>query len=386
MVDMARMSDRPFADCEQPPFCRHKHSLKAYLITCLKIALPIGVVVWLLWSIPPEQIEQLSQRPKNWPLLGLAFALALLGTCITFVRWYLLVRAIQLPFRLSDAFRLGFLGYLFSFVSVGSVGGDLFKAFFLAREQPRRRAEAVSTVIVDRVIGLYALLLVTSSAILWADFPNPTPALRSICSMTHVATLVGGLGIVMVLIPGFTRGSVSEWLAGLPRIGGTVAQLISAVRMFRGKPLTMVAIVAMSMTVQSLFVVALFLIARSLFTAPPSLAEHFIVVPLSMVAGALPLTPAGLGSFELAMDELYAHVPAAGSGDVIGVLVALVYRIVSIAIAAVGVVYYWTSRGEVQAILHEVEETQAQTDSPPSDPYRDCESSPLPGVEPVQSP
>jgi uncharacterized protein (TIRG00374 family) len=336
--------------------------LKSYFLTFLKIAIPLGVVVWLLGTIPPDQLEQLRARPKNWPMLGSAFLLSLVATCITFVRWYLLVRAIQLPFRLSDAFRLGFLGYLFNFISIGAVGGDLFKAFFLAREQPRRRTEAVSTVIVDRMIGLYALLLVTSTAILFADFPSPSPALRSICNLTHLATLLGGLAIVMVLIPGFTRGSLSEWLAGLPRIGRTLQQLISAVRMFRDKPLTMLTIVAMSMLVQSFFVVALYLIARSLFAVTPTLAEHFVVVPLSMVAGALPLTPAGLGSFELAMDELYARVPAAGAGDVIGVLVALVFRLVSIAIAAVGVVYYWTSRREVEAVLHAVEETQTHAE------------------------
>ena len=79
---------------------------------------------------------------------------------MTFVRWYLLVRALQLQFRLVDAFRLGFLGYLFNFVVVGSVGGDLFKAIFIAREQPGRRAEAVATVLVDRIVGVYALVLV----------------------------------------------------------------------------------------------------------------------------------------------------------------------------------------------------------------------------------
>ena len=93
---------------------------------------------------------------------------------LTFVRWYLLVRALGLNFRLLDAFRLGFLGYLFNFVSVGSVGGDLFKAIFIAREQPGRRTEAVATVLVDRVVGVYALVLLTSTVICWAGFPMPT--------------------------------------------------------------------------------------------------------------------------------------------------------------------------------------------------------------------
>ena len=65
---------------------------------------------------------------------------------------------LHLPFRLRDAFRLGFLAFLLNFVSVGAVGGDLFKAFFIARDQPGRRTEAVATVVVDRLVGFYALL------------------------------------------------------------------------------------------------------------------------------------------------------------------------------------------------------------------------------------
>ena len=55
------------------------------------------------------------------------------------------------------------------------------------------------------------------------------------------------------------------------------------------------------------------------------------------------------------MESLYEIVPAEGSGDVIGVLVALGYRLVTIGIAAVGVVYYWTCRREVQDVLAEAE-------------------------------
>jgi len=334
--------------------------LKKYLIGTLKIILPLAIIAWLLMSIEPEQLEQLRTRPKNWGMLTAAFGISLFAICLTFVRWYLLVRAIRLPFRLRDAFRLGFLGFLLNFISIGAVGGDLFKAFFIAREQPRRRAEAVATVIVDRMIGLYALLLVTSAAIFFSNFSDPSPALRTICNMTYLATAVGGLCVVMVLIPGFTRGSLSEWMASLPRIGPTIQQLISSIRMYRDRPLVMLVIVGMSMGVQSLFAIAIFLIAAAIFESPPALADHFIIVPLSMVAGALPLTPAGLGSFELAMDELYVHIPAGGPGDAIGVLIAIAFRIVTIAIAAVGVVYYWICRREIQEVLHEVEETQAE--------------------------
>lgn len=329
--------------------------LKQHIVTVLKIVVPAAIILWLLSRIDSGQLDQLRSRPKNWGMLGSAFLLAMLAVCITFVRWYLLVRTLRISFRLQDAFRLGFLGFLFNFVSLGGVGGDLFKAIFIAREQPGRRAEAVATVVVDRMIGLYALLIVTTAALLISRVTNPSPAFVTIRNLTFFATAVGGAGVLMILIPGFTRGSFSEFLTGLPKIGQTVGRLITSVRMFRDKRSLMLLILAMSMAVHSLLAIAIFLIAGGLFEQTPTLAEHLILVPLSMVANALPFTPAGLGSFEIAMESLYALVPAGGAGDVVGVLVALSYRLVTIGIAAVGVVYYWTCRREVQAVIAEAE-------------------------------
>ncbi len=350
-----RQSERPLPT----PQARFEIRLvKRYLLAFLKFSIPLGIIIWLLASVEPDQLAALRGRPKNWGLLGAAFGISFTAICITFLRWYLLVRTIDLPFRVRDAFRLGFLAYLLNFISVGAVGGDLFKAFFIAHEQPGRRAEAVATVVVDRMIGLYALLLVTSAAIYFSDIANPTPALATICTMTYVATAIGGLGIVMVLIPGFTRGSLSDWLAGLPRIGGLIEQLLTSVRIYSNKRLVMGAILAMSMVIHSMFALALYLIAIALFETTPSLADHLIIVPLSMVAGALPFTPAGLGTFEYAMGELYNYVPAQGPGDAIGILVAMAFRLVTIAIATIGVGFYWACRREVQEVMHEAEEAQ----------------------------
>ncbi len=336
--------------------------MKKHLITAAKILVPLAIIIWLLSRIDAEQLSQLRSRPKDWALLATASALCMLAVCITFVRWYLLVWALHIPFRLRDAFRLGFLGFLLNFVSIGSVGGDLFKAFFIAREHPQRRAEAVATVLVDRMIGLYALLLVTTTAILLRRISDPSPALAAICNFTFAATAIGGLGVIMVLIPGFTRGSFSEFLSGLPKVGHTLGRLITSVRMYRDKYLIMLLILAMSMSVHALFAVAIYLIAGGIFTDTPTLGEHLILVPLCMVAGALPFTPAGLGTFEIAMESLYELVPVQGSGDVIGVLIALCYRLITIGIAAVGVVFYWICRREVQELMAGAESAHLEED------------------------
>ena len=128
-----------------------KHVVKSILLTLLKILLPIAVIAWLLSRLEPEQVTMLREQPKDWGLLIAAFVLTFVAVSLSFLRWWLLVWALGLPFRILDAFRLGFIGYLMNFVSAGAVGGDLVKAFFIAREQPGRRAEAVATVVVEFV-------------------------------------------------------------------------------------------------------------------------------------------------------------------------------------------------------------------------------------------
>ena len=329
--------------------------MRKRFIIFLKFAIPIVIIGWLLSNLEQSSLDNLVSQRKNGWLLTMAFGIAFAATCISFARWYLLVRTIRLPFHLRDAFRLSFMGFLLNFVSAGSVGGDLFKAIFIAREQPGRRTEAVATVVVDRVVGLYALLVVASSAIVLTGIPDSAPTISAICNAALVATAVGGVALLAVLMPDFTRGRLPEFLAGLPKIGPTLRQMISSLRRYRNNPGVMVVVFAISILVHCMLAVAIFLIAVSLFDTAPTLVEHFIIVPLSLIAAALPLTPSGLGTFEAAMELLYHHASLTGPGMAEGILVALAYRLVTIGIAAVGVVFCWMSRREVRDVLQDVE-------------------------------
>ncbi len=330
--------------------------MKRGLLQALKFAVTLAIIAWLLARIPADQYHQFLDRPKNWPLLGAALGIVFAAVVLTFVRWYLLVRTLQLRFRLADAFRLGFLGYLLNFVVVGSVGGDLFKAVFIAREQPGRRTEAVATVVVDRLVGFYALLLLTSLVILWGGIPQAVAEVAMICRLTLVVTAITTVGLLLLLLPGFASGPLAELLTGLPKIGPVFGQLISSLRVYRARWGMVAVALVMSLGSHMLFILSFFCIASALFDRVPTLLEHMILVPLGMVAGSLPLTPAGFGAFEFAIGELYRIIPADPSLDVAGVLVALVYRLVTITVAMIGVVVYWTSRRELQAVMADADQ------------------------------
>ncbi len=331
-------------------------AVKKTIIQLLRFGIPLGLLIYLIRQAQADEaFERLHHDPKNWGLLLGAWALCFCGVIVTIVRWYVLVRALELPFTLRDAFRLGFLGYLLNFVSVGSVGGDLFKAVFIAHEQPGRRTAAVATVAVDRIIGLLALFVLASAAILISGmYRADDDTIRIICQSTLIAAVVGTVGMAVVLAPCFTSGAPAKLARRLPRVGPAAGALLDALSMYRRNRQALVLAGLMSLGVHSLFATGFYLVARGLPGTVPSLGMHFVIVPLAMVTGVLPLPVMGLGAFEYVLEFLYQNVP---SGVVVakdqGLLVALTYRLATIANATVGVGFYLASKRDVRKLLEE---------------------------------
>lgn len=337
---------------------RIKRHLKKILFNLVKFGVSLGIIAWLVVDASRDRaFADLVHQPKQWGLLTLAAIAGLGAVLLTFVRWYVLVRALGLPFTLKDALRLGFLGYLLNFISLGAVGGDLFKAVFVARQFPGRRPEAVATVVLDRVVGLYMLFVMASVAILLTgQLHNTDETVRVICRGALTATAVGAAGILVLLIPGVTQGRFSAFLDRLPKVGPVFGKLLGAIRIYRSRSGMLLLSALLSVGVHSLSTMSIYLVASGLPGEHPSLADHFVMVPLAFVTGVLPLPVNGLGAFEAVVKLLYERVPldvhvAEGHGFV----VSLGYRAVTILIALIGVCYYLASRKEVAKVLAQAE-------------------------------
>ncbi len=341
---------------------REDDALKPWIVNCLKIVIAIGILAYLVRDVRSDQLfTEFLAAPKDYGQFTLAWCVCFVGVVLTFVRWHTLVRALGLPFSFWRAMRLGFLGYLLNFVALGAVGGDLFKAVAVAREHPQRRPEAVATVLFDRVIGLYALFVLSAMAVLWFRlFEAPHRETRLIAQATLFAAALSTLGLSAMLVPGVSRGRITLWLTELPRVGSIIGKLLGAVRLYRQQPVVLAVALLQSVAAQACFALTFYLVSRGLPGASPDLAEHGVIVPLAMITGVLPLPMSGLGAFEMVVDLLYRYVPTTVSvqpGQ--GLIVALVYRLITIVIAAVGAISYLSLRHELANVqspdLSEVE-------------------------------
>lgn len=330
--------------------------MKRAAIIFLKVALPAALFVYLLWRVPESDYEAFWSRPKRWDLLALAQCLALSAMTVGMVRWWALVRAFGIPFELREALRLGFLGYLLNFVSLGSVGGDLFKAILVAKHKPHSRPEAVASVILDRALGLFGLVLLTVISLTLFSGDELSTVLKRIREFALALSVVAVVGLLVAIYSGWWFERLIHGLARWPIVGEPLARMAWAVRQLRGQPGTLLGLILASIGVHSLLALTVYFVSCGLYAERPSLAEHLYVVPPAMAAGAIPLAPGGLGAQEYALDELFKQL-AGLPPEFSGMIVATVYRLITLAIAGIGLVYYWTSKGrELQQARIEAEE------------------------------
>ena len=334
-------------------------SPRQWMMTIVKIVIPAGIIGLLIYSIKPEQWSALTEHPKNYPLLVGALLVALAAISLSFARWCLLVRCQGIELSVMEAFRIGAICFLLNFVSAGSVGGDLFKAIFLAKRRPGRRVQAVASVIVDRGVGLYGLLLLAGAAFFFhggGELASDSDDLQKLKVGTAILVVIATFILAALVLGGRTIDRLVQWAGSFRFIGGIVQKIGPPLRMFHDHPVAFGVSVLMSVGVHGMLTLSVYLIARSLYPAVPTLAEHFIIVPIGMLASALPITPAGIGVFEAAIEGLYKLIPSSPT-TASGTLIALVFEMVKVVIAILGTVFYWTAGAEVRESLEEAEES-----------------------------
>lgn len=330
---------------------------RKHWITLVKILVPTVILGLLISWITPEQRQALYEQPKDYRLLFAALVLSLVALSVSITRWCCLVRCQGIKLSLIEAHRLGMIGYLLNFVSAGTVGGDFFKAIFLARQCPGHRVQAVTSVVVDRALGLYGLLLLALAAFTFGGdigSGQVSEELSQLRIMTAVLAGLGAAGLAVLVFGGRLVDRLLDAVAKLPMIGALTVKVVSPVRQYSEHPWTLCLSLIMSLCVHGLLSSSLFVIAISLYDDAPTLIQHMIIVPISMLAGALPISPAGLGVFEATFDAMYKVVPSEPT-LASGTIVALFYLLIRILIAFLGTVFYWTAGDDVRSSIQEAE-------------------------------
>ena len=337
--------------------------MKSVAIKILKFAISFAILAYLYYKARQDaNFDEFAQSPKQWHWVAFGLAAGLSACLFGFYRWYILVRALDVPIGLADAIRLGFLGHLFNLMSVGVLGGDALKSVFVAKHVGEKKTEAILSIFADRFIGLVTMFSFAAIAFSLCDFSrfestNPKH-LEAILFCGKVVTIFSLLGVgtllVFVLIPNFAESGFLKSLTRIKWVGGVFARFLKVISAYRKNPIPLFNGIGLSICINVLFACAIFGVAAGLSDAHPSFTQHFLIAPIAMVANAVPL-PGGIGGMEFALDYLYRGFSDVALPTEHGFVVALGFRLVLLLVAMMGVFVYLSRRREIKSLQKEIE-------------------------------
>ena len=261
------------------------------------------------WTLGPPQLwgNLTSVHPVA---LVISFVIMGLTIVIGVARWRVALGVQGLSLRWSRALEISLIAHFFNSFLLGSTGGDLMKAYYAARETAHKKTEAVVTVFVDRVIGLWSMLLF---ALLMAlanfELVQTNDRIR-LLMMVILGMLVAGTAFV---IPAFWAGlsgrltGLKAWLQRLPK-GEWLMRSLDSCREFGRSKRFFAKMVAISMLLNLICVLQYVVLAWGLDIEVP-VSIWMLIVPAIICISALPITPSGLGVRENLYVVILATTP-----------------------------------------------------------------------------
>jgi uncharacterized protein (TIRG00374 family) len=242
----------------------------------------------------PPSIWETLRSAETTPLI---LSLVLMGATIFagVIRWQVVLKVHGLNMPLLRTTQISLIAHFFNSFLLGSVGGDVLKAYYVARETHHKKTEAVVTVLVDRIIGMFSLLVFACVMLPpnWSLFADAR--LRAVVGL--IIAMTAGCAVVMLL---FFRGGVSkrfpkarDYLRKLPK-GEMLERSIEAFREFGRNRRFWWEIIPVAI-IANVIIILHFLCLTWAFRLHVSPVALGAIVPTVTSISALPITPSGLG-------------------------------------------------------------------------------------------
>ena len=301
------------------------HPVRRALGLAAKLALSLGLMAFVLRDTSLDALWATLRRVEpGWLLAALAAHGVMMAVSVW--RWALLLRAqhVEVPARtLSESF---WVASFFNNFLPSNIGGDVVRIADTSKPAGSKTL-ATTVVLVDRLLGLFALLTVgaigaVTARSLGVDIPG-------------VWWLqVAAFGAAAVTIPVFAAPRLLDALLapvralGHPWILERATLLQDAFGRFRARPSSLVGALAGAVVVQVVIIVFYALAARSL-AVPLPLFLAGVLVPVAMAVQLAPVSINGFGVREAVFSFFFVRfglgVEAAVAVSLLGTALVMLF-------------------------------------------------------------
>lgn len=249
------------------------------------------VLIGLLFSLIDRRhfVEHLRSLDVSYFLIGLLCYI--ISVVLWSVRWYLFIRATGEPATLWRVFKTTITGIFFSMFLPTLVGTDLGRMYEMARDRDDK-VGVVSTVLLDRLMGLLTLVLIALVALLFGyEFVGD----GSIPLTIVITTILMVVGWLLFFNRDLMRSFL--WVFQLPavkQLEPTLRSLYNALHHLQSQPRLLISTLFVSILNNFFEILCVIFIARALDVhAEP--VYFFLFMPLIWLITTIPISIGGLG-------------------------------------------------------------------------------------------
>jgi uncharacterized protein (TIRG00374 family) len=308
--------------------------MKKTLFWILKLCISIGIL-WYVFSRPDISPHKIIEHIKSIELSRLLMAIGLYVAMvfITCLRWQKLLKGqgIHLPF--FKTLELNFIGLFFNVFMPSMTGGDVVKAYYVSKHTDQR-LEAATTVLIDRVVGLLALLAIGAAASLYAiSDPQIRKSAIGIIAFFLIITILGIAFFNKRFMKKFSFNVKNErW----QKVVISLKRVYSAFYIYRSKKALLAKVFLMSIVVQFMFVLMNYQIALGI-GLNISMKYFFLFIPIISVISMIPITFAGWGLGESMYKYFFGLITGACG---LAVTMSIIVRLITLILNLFGGIFY----------------------------------------------
>lgn len=313
--------------------------LKKILMPLLQTTVTLLLLWWIFHDPAKRQQMMLALQNANaWWLVPsfIAFGLVLVTTTW---RWALLLDVQGIHLGWKRTWELVMIGMFFNLFLLGSTGGDVVKIFYTMREAPQKKTAVFLSIVVDRLVGMFAIMMITLLIAL-CFFSDLSRTLVTRSLLTTVGAVFGGFLVFLVVslvVDHFHLWKkIPHWLPG-HRFLIDIATAFSSYARARG---ALIGAVCYSL-LQNFFLFASMIFAACAFASlpgAPKVVTMIEAIPIVNTISAIPVSLAGIGVREGLFETLLNTID--GTPKSLAVLISLTAFFITVLWSLLGGLVY----------------------------------------------
>jgi uncharacterized protein (TIRG00374 family) len=257
----------------------------------LQIALSAGLIAAVLWQADLHRIgNALRDTSPAW--FGAAIGINIVATAIMALRWHLLLRARgRRDPGLWWLFETYSIALLLGQILPTAVGGDAVRAIDLSR-RTGARAEAVSSVLVDRVVGLAALGALAACGALAGGTGIGRGTAIALGLGVVLATALAAVALFSLRLRPLLRRFTP--LAERLRVAAPLRALYHALHAYRGHPAALALVFVLGVIAQGMRAISIWFLAQGMDLGL-GFASLLVLCPILFLVTIVPVSLNGIG-------------------------------------------------------------------------------------------